>query len=213
MWSRFLRAVLVMSAGAAMGCAAGGAHAGSEEVSPLASSGALAESPVRRDSGEMRLTTVVVVRHAEKATGQGDDPHLSDAGAARARALARALEDAGVTGVITTNYMRTAETGAPTAADAGVTPEVVRVWNSVPRHIGDVVAAIRRHEGGVVLVVGHSNTVAAIVEALGAERPEEICDSEYDRMEFVSVAPNGRARRISSRYGAPTPVEAGCALR
>lgn len=156
-------------------------------------------------------TTVIVVRHAEKATGQGDDPHLSDAGTARAHALARALDDAGVTAVIVSQYACTAETAAPTARAAGVSPEVVEVKDPIPRHIADVSAAVRRHPGGVVLVVGHSNTVADIVAALGAGRPGDICDPEYDRMEIVGMAPNGRAWRIESRYGAPTPVEAGCA--
>jgi len=157
-------------------------------------------------------TTVIVVRHAEKATGQGDDPHLSEAGSARAGALARALGAAGVTAVITTQFVRTAETALPTARAAGVVPEVVAVkWDSIPSNATDIAAAVRRHAGGVVLVVGHSNTVPDIVAALGAERPGEICDVEYDRMEIVSLPQGGGARLIESRYGAPTPAEAGCA--
>ena len=162
--------------------------------------------------GPQSTTTVIVVRHAEKAVGQGDDPHLSDAGEARAEALARSLEDAGVTAVITTQWVRTAETAEPTAREAGASPEVVPVvWNSIPRNAADVAAAVRRHPGEVVLVVGHSNTVPDIVAALGVERPAEICDSEYDRMEIVSMEADGNARLIESRYGAPTIVEAGCA--
>jgi broad specificity phosphatase PhoE len=155
---------------------------------------------------------VIVVRHAEKAPGEGDDPHLSDSGEARACALAHALEDAGVTAVITTQFVRTGETAAPTARAAGVAPEVVPVkWDSVAQNAAAIAASVRRHPGGVVLVVGHSNTVPAIVAALGAEKPDEICDSEYDRMEIVSVEASGYVTLIESRYGVPTPVEAGCA--
>lgn len=160
-------------------------------------------------------TTVIVVRHAEQVTGQGEDPSLSETGMARARALARALTDADVTGVVVTSFARTAETAAPTAEAAGVTPEVVRVQRDrdwLQRHLAEISAAVRRHAGGVVLVVGHSNTVSDIVAALGAGRPREICDSEYDRMEIVSMLPNGHVRRIRSRYGAPTPVDAECAV-
>jgi broad specificity phosphatase PhoE len=162
--------------------------------------------------GPQSTTTVIVVRHAEKATGQGDDPHLSDVGEVRARSLARSLEGAGVSAVITTQWIRTAETALPTARESGVTPEVVPVvWDSIPRHAAAIAAAVRRHPGEVVLVVGHSNTVSDIVAALGAERPAEICDSEYDRMEIVSIEADGDARLIESRYGAASPIDAGCA--
>ncbi|HET7553522.1 MAG TPA: phosphoglycerate mutase family protein [Gemmatimonadaceae bacterium] len=163
-------------------------------------------------AGRQDATTVIVVRHAEKAVGQGEDPHLSAAGRARAEALARSLEDAGVTAVITTQWVRTTETAAPTAREAGVMPKVMPVeWDSVSRDAADIAAAVRRHPGGVVLVVGHSNTVPDIVAALGADRPTEICDSEYDRMEIVTVETGGGARLIESRYGAPTPERTGCA--
>jgi broad specificity phosphatase PhoE len=162
--------------------------------------------------GGVSPTTVIVVRHAEKAAGQGDDPHLSDAGSARARALARSLKDAGVSAVITTQWMRTAETALPTAREAGVTPEVVPVvWDSIPRHAAAIAAAVRRHSGEVVLVVGHSNTVPDIVAALGVERPAEMCDSEYDRMEIVRIEADSDPRLIESRYGAASPVGRECA--
>jgi hypothetical protein len=83
-------------------------------------------------------------------------------------------------------------------------------WDSVAQNAAVIAAAVRRHVGGVVLIVGHSNTVPDIVAALGADRPEEICDAEYDRMEIVTVQPGGGARLIESRYGMPTAVAAGC---
>jgi broad specificity phosphatase PhoE len=172
----------------------------------------MAEIPAIPVSADSVTTTVIVVRHAEKAMGQGDDPHLSEAGEARARALARSLADAGVTAVITTQFVRTAETAAPTAREAGVTAAVVPVkWDSVSSNAAGIAAAVRGHRGGVVLVVGHSNTVPDIVAALGADRPVEICDSEYDRMEIVTMEAGGSARLIETRYGAPTPVGEGCA--
>src|SRR5690606_14868715 len=110
-------------------------------------------------------------------------------------------------------WRRTAETALPTAREAGVTPEVVAVvWDSIPRHAAAVAAAVRRHPGEVVLVVGHSNTVPDITAALGVDRPAEICDSEYDRMEIVSIGADGDARLIESRYGEASPIGAGCAV-
>jgi hypothetical protein len=56
-------------------------------------------------------TTVILVRHAEKADEPGADPALSAAGEARARALADALRDVKVAAVLTTPYRRTNATG------------------------------------------------------------------------------------------------------
>ena len=170
---------------------------------------ATAQAPVV--SAGAAPTTVIVVRHAEKAAGQGDDPHLSGAGEARAKALARSLEGAGVTAIITTQFVRTGETAAPTAEVAGVKPEIVPVeWDSLSQHAAAVTAAAMRHPGGVVLVVGHSNTLPGIVAALGAAMPDAVCDSEYDRMEIVSVTSEGKASVIETRYGTPAPPGEGC---
>ncbi|HET7620880.1 MAG TPA: histidine phosphatase family protein [Gemmatimonadaceae bacterium] len=172
----------------------------------------MAETPAFPGRGRNATTTVIVVRHAEKATGQGDDPHLSDAGERRAEALAHALENSGVSAVITTQWKRTAETALPTARESGATSEVVPVvWDSVASNAAHIAAAVRRHPGEIILVVGHSNTVPDIVAALGVERPAEICDSEYDRMEIVSMEAGGNARLIEARYGAPTVAGQGCA--
>ena len=208
----FLTMALALAASVAVGgCASGGGREATAEGPPPAPGATLALIPAFPGTEETE-TTVIVVRHAEKATGQGDDPHLSDFGEARARALARALEDAGVTAVITTQFVRTGETAAPTARAAGVAPEVVPVrWDSVPSNAAAVAQAAERHRGEVVLVVGHSNTVADIVAALGGEKPGEICESEYDRMEIVTIEVTGTVRLIESRYGAPTPLNAGCA--
>ncbi len=155
-------------------------------------------------------TTVILVRHAEKAAQPEGDPHLSAEGRARADALARALKDAGVTAVITTQYRRTIETGAPTAEEFHLTPEVVSATSNVPEHASAVAEAVMKHAGGTVLVVGHSNTVAAIAQALGAPRPAELCDAEYDALFVVSVTAEGRATVVKARYGKATPVAEGC---
>jgi broad specificity phosphatase PhoE len=154
-------------------------------------------------------TTVIVVRHAEKAAMPADDPPLTFEGQARARDLVDALRNAGVTAVITTQFLRTRDTGQPTASALGMAAEVVPTSSAT--HVQDVVSAIRRHAGQTVLVVGHSNTVPAIVEALGAAKPASICDAEYDNMYVVTIPPTGKPGVIHSRFGVRTPVDASCA--
>jgi phosphohistidine phosphatase SixA len=157
-----------------------------------------------------QATTVILVRHAEKAVTPANDPGLTEAGAARARALMAIARDAGVTAVITTQFARTRETARPAAEALRITPEVARTGGSMAQHAQDVARMVQTHAGGVVLVVGHSNTIPAIVSALGAPQPPPICDSEYDDLYVVTLAPNAPAHVIRARYGAPSPAEAGC---
>jgi probable phosphoglycerate mutase len=56
-------------------------------------------------------TVVLLVRHAERAPGSGDVP-ISEAGQARARALAEVGKVAGVQVIITTQFQRTKQTAA-----------------------------------------------------------------------------------------------------
>jgi broad specificity phosphatase PhoE len=144
--------------------------------------------------------TVVLVRHAEKADASAD-PVLSEAGKARALALADALADAGVGAIITTQFQRTRLTAAPLGERVGVTPAVVTAASGRD-HAEDVAAKVRElAESGTVVVVGHSNTVPAIVKALGGPDVGAIDDSSYDNLFVVTITEAG-TRVIRTRFGA-----------
>jgi phosphohistidine phosphatase SixA len=156
-------------------------------------------------------TVVLVVRHAEKAGPSGDVP-LSSAGEARAQALVAIGREAGVSAVTTTQFQRTRQTGAPLAAAVGITPEVIDVKGGVAEHVKGIADAIRdRYAGRTVLVVGHSNTVPAIVTALGGPKLPDLCDDMYDDLFTVIVSAEGTARVVHARYGAPTVAGPACA--
>ncbi len=150
-------------------------------------------------------TVVFVVRHGEKAATPGPDPELSEAGRARAAALAEALAGAGVEAVVTTQFRRTGLTAAPLASARGLVPEVVAAGGAGDAHARAVADAVRRHAGKTVLVVGHSNTVSAIVAALGGPKGAELCDSEYSNLFTVVLRPEGAPAVARSRYGAADP--------
>lgn len=152
-------------------------------------------------------TTVLLVRHAEKAAEPANDPPLTTAGAARAHSLLDAVRDANVSVIITTQFVRTKATAQPTASALGITPQVINA-QATP---AAVAAAIRQHAGHTVLVVGHSNTLPAIIEALGAKRPAAICDAVYDNLYVVRVQPNGKAGVVHAKYGVRSPEDAACA--
>ena len=154
-----------------------------------------------------RATVVYLVRHAEKADTTRD-PALSAAGEARAQALSAALQDAGVQAVVTTQLRRTALTAAPLARSRALTPEVVET--SAQAHPEAVARLVReRHAGKTVLVVGHSNTVPAIVGALGGPRLPDLCDAEYSRLFVLVLDGDAPARLARTHYGAADPPGAG----
>ena len=152
-------------------------------------------------------TVVILARHAEKVSPNppDGDPDLTDAGRARAAALAEALRNAGVDAVITTQFKRTRFTGQPLAELAGVTPEVVSASGG-QGHAAAVADAVRRHAGHTVLVVGHSNTVPAIIAALGGPRLPDICDSQYADLFTLILEPGKDPVLIRSSYGAASPA-------
>ena len=158
-----------------------------------------------------QATTVILVRHAEKAAAPAADPPLTPEGEVRARALWDAVKDAGVNAAITTQFIRTRATAQPTVTALGLTPEIVNAAGAT--HPQDVAAAIRKHAGQTVLVVGLSNTVTEIIAALGAKRPPAICDSEYDNLYVVTLASDGKASVVRAKFGARAPVDPACAAK
>ena len=146
-------------------------------------------------------TMIIVVRHAEKALGQGDDPPLAPAGEARAQLLARMFGDAHAPGHIDAMYvaptLRDRMTAAPLAARLGLTP--------ISAPTGDARALARRilrqQSGGRVLVVGHSDSVPELVASLvGAKHLPSIDTDEYGTLYIVTVPRIGRADFIRLTY-------------
>jgi broad specificity phosphatase PhoE len=152
---------------------------------------------------------VVLVRHGEKQLTPADDPSLSEAGVARAQALAEALAHSTPSTILVSARKRTAETAAVVAKTTGITPTVIPLDAS---HVQAVAAAVMRAKG-VVLVVGHSNTVPAIVTALGGPKLPDLCDASYATMFVVTPAADGRPTQlVRASYGVPdAPAAATCA--
>ena len=157
-------------------------------------------------------STVIVVRHAERATAPANDPVLTAAGTARAEALKAVLADAGVSAVITTHLQRTQLTAKPLADSLGVPLTIVRAGSPLQAHLDSVAAAVKRQpSGSVVLVVGHSNTVPGIIAALGGPRMPDLCDSQYSSLFVVDMSGSGAPRLIRATFGAPDTPDQSCA--
>ncbi len=132
------------------------------------------------------VTTVILVRHAEK-TAATDDPPLTAEGEARAQNLARMLEKSGVTTIYTTPFARTRSTAAPLAAALKVTPVETKAG---PTYAAEMAATLRAlPAGSTALVVGHSNSTPAVMKALGIANAPPIDDAtEFDNIFIVTLA-------------------------
>lgn len=156
-------------------------------------------------SVEAKAGLVILVRHAEKAAESGD-PELTAGGRDRAEALARALADAPLDAIITSQFRRTVLTAAPAAKLKGVAPQVIEAGKDVAAHAAAVAAAIDRlPDGASALVVGHSNTLGPIIAALGGPRVADLCDGEYATMLLLERGASSGPRLVRARYGAADP--------
>jgi phosphohistidine phosphatase SixA len=169
----------------------------------------LAAAPLQRAAGqEQQPTVVILVRHAEKdrTNPTAHDPALTPEGERRARDLARTVRRRHVNAVITTQLQRTVLTGRPTAESFHLTPEVYPATADGKATGAGMAQLIRaRHTGQTVLVVGHSNTVAATIEALGGPSVRNICDSSYSNLFMLVLYPNRPPRLTHTHYGAADP--------
>lgn len=62
--------------------------------------------------------------------------------------------------------------------------------------------------GAAVLVVGHSNTVPAIITALGAPPMADLCHGEFASLFVLHLHADGTPRLIRSSYGEPDEEDA-----
>lgn len=139
----------------------------------------------------------IVVRHAEKSTGDARDPSLSEAGTMRAQSLARLLAATPIDAIYATSYKRTQQTARPTAAARSLAVTTYDAKLPAATFGAQLRAA---HAEGAVLIVGHSNTVPEIVSALSGQPVEPIPETAFDRLYRVTIDSNGVATLVQARY-------------
>ncbi len=156
-----------------------------------------------------QASLILLARHAEKAASTGD-PGLTPAGDVRAQDLARALSGVSLAGVVATQYQRTQLTAAPTARANHITPVIVSTTGGVKEHAAAIAKVVDALPAGTaVLIVGHSNTLGPILQALGGPAIPEFCDNEYSTLlTLYRPGANGRPQLLRTRFGATEPPEA-----
>jgi len=137
---------------------------------------------------------IYLVRHAERAD-QSADPPLSTDGVGRSHRLRDMLKDAGITKIFTSELRRTIETAAPLAAAIHVSPKQIPAESNA---LAAQIAASNARDR--ILVVGHSNTLPALLHALHVEPPITIADDAYDNLFIVVFPRDGRPVLLRLKY-------------
>lgn len=143
---------------------------------------------------------VFLTRHAEKSlTVPGDAAPLLPEGEARARTLARMLADSGIDELITTDALRSRQTGAPFAERSGLQPRVLTREEEVA-----FAAELRRKpDTKDRLIVGHTRNIPRILDALGVPDGGKVAlnpDTDYDNLFVVQMYPDRPASMVRLRY-------------
>jgi probable phosphoglycerate mutase len=145
---------------------------------------------------------IYLVRHAEKETDGSKDPALTLVGSQRAADLAVLLKSADIQRIFSTDFTRTRETAAPTAAMIGADIEIYD-----PKALEPFAGQLLELEINA-LVVGHSNTTPELVELMGGDGGTPIAEEwEYDRIYLVQTA-GGRVIRTILLHLPPSKVPA-----
>ena len=129
--------------------------------------------------------TIYLIRHAEKVADGSRDPALTELGAKRAVTFSAYFQDRGLKAVYSSNYLRTRDTAAPTAQLLGHDIILYDAGNL------QEIAAVVKARGDTVLVVGHSNTTAVLVNILAGTKLPDLEDHHYDRIYIVSIKDDG----------------------
>lgn len=154
-----------------------------------------------RFTNQDSVTTLFLVRHAEKVKDGSNDPILTPEGEARANELMYVLKHVELDAIYSTPYKRTQQTVLPTAKDKNL-----KIQNYKPGERSFLEKILNSYSGGTVLIVGHSNTIPILANELaGRQNYDDLDDATYDNLFIAHVHSNGQTKIIRMRFGAHTP--------
>lgn len=140
------------------------------------------------------LTTVIVMRHAEKASEEGN-PDLKQEGRERAEHLKQVLGWLPISAVFSTQAKRAVQTAQPLAECLGLT---LNFYETVP----EVMEKIRSPEfqGKTVFVMGHMGTAQDLINRLGGTG--SACPGvNHDEICIAQITSDKGVRLLRLKYG------------
>jgi 2,3-bisphosphoglycerate-dependent phosphoglycerate mutase len=134
-------------------------------------------------------TTIILLRHAEKDTStlssgmMQADPPLSVKGVERSGKLLETLKSYHFDSIFSTNFNRTRNTVLPLATKFDLS---LCLYD--PKNQAAFAEKLLEMKGKTILVVGHSNTIPALVNLLiGSAKYANLADNEYDKIWILRV--------------------------
>lgn len=142
---------------------------------------------------EQKITTIILVRHAEKAMESTNDPNLAAEGQERAKRLASLLKETNLTAIYSTDFKRTRQTVEPVAQLKSI---AVQLYDPAkPEFLDNILS---QHRGGTVLIAGHSNSTPKLANLLlGSDKLQPFVDTDYDNVLIVSVVEKGKVATLT----------------
>jgi broad specificity phosphatase PhoE len=139
------------------------------------------------------ITTVVLVRHAEKADDGTKDPPLLPEGSERAERLRLLLSKMNIDAIYSTAYKRTRQTVQPLAAAKNISLQTYEAFSAE-----EIERILRAHHGGTIVICGHSNNSPWTANLLlGNEQFKDYTENEYENVLIVSVAEKGKVASVT----------------
>ena len=139
----------------------------------------------QKKNTEANLTTYYFIRHAEKdrSDAKNRNPVLTEIGEQRAENWQSYFKDVKFDAVYATDYNRTKQTAMPTAKANQLD---IKIYDANTLYSEEFQ---KNTKDKTVLVVGHSNTTPAFVNAiLGEERYESIDDNTNSNLYIVKIS-------------------------
>lgn len=136
-------------------------------------------------------TTLIFVRHAERAEDGTRNPPISEEGKRRAVNLVGSLSEYDVKAIYSTPYKRTRMTATPIADSLGL--EIQEYGFEGIREF--LAGLIEEHAGYTVLIVGHSNTTPSLTNlVLGEDKFEQLEETDYGDMFIIKTSEIGSGK-------------------
>lgn len=129
--------------------------------------------------------TYIFVRHGEKDLTVKEDPPLTEEGRARAKKILNLVKDLPIYRVCYTNNMkRTEQTAEPTIQQFQCQTDKFSKTAVLPFFL----SSLEAYKGKCVLVVGNTNTIPMMLNALKSNRHyDDIDEKEYDNIFIVTA--------------------------
>ena len=146
-----------------------------------------------QESSQAQTTTYYLIRHAEKDRSDktNRNPDLNDDGLKRAENWSRVFENIDFDVIYSTSYNRTIQTAQPTAK-----AKELDIQTYDPRQLySDEFAEAT--QGKTVLIVGHSNTTPAFVNAiLNEEKYKDMNDHDNGSLYIITITDGHKTDQV-----------------